>query len=84
MSLLQERYNECVSAKCDVPGSPRVTRYVIIGGGIAGVCCAQEVARLNATDETVEVLIISATDLLKEVRCFIIAEMWKRRSEDFN
>jgi hypothetical protein len=79
MSLLQPCHSQCVSAKSDVPGSPRMTRYVIIGGGIAGVCCAQEVARLNATDETAEVLIISATDLLKEVGWFIIAEMWKIR-----
>ena len=61
-----------------------MTRYVVIGGGIAGVCCAQEVARLNATDETVEVLLISAAELLKEVSWFIIAEMSKRTSEVFN
>jgi glycine/D-amino acid oxidase-like deaminating enzyme len=50
-----------------------MTRYVVIGGGIAGVCCAQEVARLNAADETVDVLLISATELLKEVIWFIAA-----------
>lgn len=61
-----------------------MARYVVIGGGIAGVCCAQEVARLNATDETVEVLLISAAELLKEVNWFIIAEMSKRTSEVFN
>jgi heterodisulfide reductase subunit A-like polyferredoxin len=67
MSLLLPRQKKCRSARCDTPSSQRMTRYVVIGGGIAGVCCAQEVARLNAADETIDVLLISATELLKEV-----------------
>jgi 2-polyprenyl-6-methoxyphenol hydroxylase-like FAD-dependent oxidoreductase len=40
------------------------TKYVIIGGGIAGVCCAQELLRLGELDVT----IVSASDTLIEVR----------------
>ena len=67
MSLSQPIQKKARIAKCSVQKSHKMKRYVVIGGGIAGVCCAQEVARLHATDEVVEVLIISATDLLKEV-----------------
>ena len=44
------------------PTSPR--EFVVVGGGIAGVCCAQELARLN---EGSKVTIISSTDMIKEV-----------------
>ena len=48
--------------------SPAATkRYIVIGGGIAGVCCAQELARLNAADQNIEILIITSTEMLKEV-----------------
>lgn len=39
--------------------------YVVIGGGIAGVSCAQELARLIPHGS---VTLISATEVLKEVR----------------
>jgi NADPH-dependent 2,4-dienoyl-CoA reductase/sulfur reductase-like enzyme len=42
-----------------------IVRYIVVGGGIAGVCCAQEIARLKKHD-SIEVVIITATELLKE------------------
>ncbi len=39
-------------------------KRVIIGGGISGVCCAQELARLNPSDE---IIIVTATETLLEV-----------------
>ena len=36
----------------------------VIGGGIAGVCCAQEISRLNPEKE---IVLISCTDVLREV-----------------
>jgi hypothetical protein len=41
--------------------------YVVIGGGIAGVSCAKEIARLKLKDEDSQVILITATELLKEV-----------------
>ena len=46
--------------------TPTKTNYVIIGGGIAGVCCAQECARLSPPD--LEIILITASEMLKEVR----------------
>jgi glycine/D-amino acid oxidase-like deaminating enzyme len=37
--------------------------YVVIGGGIAGVCCAQELSRIGNG----HVVIISASETLVEV-----------------
>ena len=45
------------------PASISLKRYVVIGGGIAGVCCAQELARLKVGVVT----IISDSDTLVEV-----------------
>ena len=42
-------------------------RYVVLGGGIAGVSCGKELARLTVDEQDVEVFIITATHLLKEV-----------------
>ena len=44
-------------------------RFVIIGGGVAAVACAQQIAKLSSTDQTnqAEIILISATTLLKEV-----------------
>jgi glycine/D-amino acid oxidase-like deaminating enzyme len=42
-------------------------RYIVVGGGIAGVSCGKELARLTADEKNVEVFIITATPLLKEV-----------------
>jgi 2-polyprenyl-6-methoxyphenol hydroxylase-like FAD-dependent oxidoreductase len=39
---------------------------VVIGGGIAGVSCAQELSRLHAVDGHT-VALISATEAIKEV-----------------
>ena len=47
-------------------GPPDALRFVVVGGGIAGVCCAQELARLHPTPG-VEVVIVTATEMLKEV-----------------
>jgi hypothetical protein len=38
--------------------------YVVIGGGIAGVCCAQELSRISDG----HVVIISSSETLVEVR----------------
>jgi NADH dehydrogenase FAD-containing subunit len=40
------------------------SRLVVIGGGISGVCCAKELARLHP-DEAI--VLISASDVLIEV-----------------
>ena len=40
-----------------------VPRFCVIGGGIAGVCCAQELSRLNPTEQ---IVLVSATDCLRE------------------
>ena len=59
--VLKHRTPQCIA-------SPAATkRYIVIGGGIAGVSCAQELARLNAADQNVEILIITSTEMLKEV-----------------
>ena len=42
-------------------------KYVVVGGGIAGVSCGKELARLTIDEQDVEVFIITATHLLKEV-----------------
>ena len=39
-----------------------MAEFVVIGGGIAGVSCAQELARIHSR----KILIISSTDALKE------------------
>ena len=41
--------------------------YVVIGGGIAGVSCAKEIARLKSKDEDSQIILITSTELLKEV-----------------
>lgn len=41
--------------------------FVVVGGGIAGVSCAQELARVLPEDKSIAIL--SATDVLKAVRC---------------
>ncbi|RYG95891.1 FAD-binding oxidoreductase [archaeon] len=44
-------------------------KYVIIGGGIAGVCCAEELARMiGSPGKASQICIISASDLLLQVR----------------
>ena len=40
--------------------------YVVLGGGIAGVSCAKELARLTSSDT--RILLISATKLVKETK----------------
>ena len=37
-------------------------KYVVIGGGIAGVCCAEELCRLNPAEQ---IVLISADSVLK-------------------
>lgn len=60
-------------------GCGAVRRYVVIGGGIAGVSCAQELQRLlyascccgedslGAAENNVDIVLISLTDHLTEV-----------------
>lgn len=53
---------------CHKPGGSVGTpmhRVVVVGGGIAGVSCAQECARI---DPDSEVLLLSASESLKDVR----------------
>jgi glycine/D-amino acid oxidase-like deaminating enzyme len=46
--------------------------FVVVGGGIAGVSCAQELARVLPEDKCIAIL--SATDVLKAVRCWHSSE----------
>jgi len=43
-------------------------KVVIIGGGIAGVSCAQELARLSGEDNSFKIVLVSESDILKETR----------------
>ena len=52
------------TASCSCSAS---MRYIVLGGGIAGVSCGKELARLTVDEQDVEVFIITATHLLKEV-----------------
>jgi hypothetical protein len=50
-------------------------RIVIIGGGITGVCCAQELTQLashssHSSGTKIRIILISATETLKEVHLF--------------
>ena len=47
-------------------GASRDT-YVVIGGGIAGVCCAQELARLQAS--RYRIVLISASEVITQATC---------------
>lgn len=38
-------------------------KYVVIGGGIAGICCTEELCRLAKPDDSV--VLISAASVLK-------------------
>ena len=40
-------------------------RFVVVGGGVAGVCCAEELCRLRPQDE---VTLVSASRVLKASR----------------
>ena len=52
----------------NVPIEPGdIARYVVIGGGIAGVSCAQELAKIHDT----RILLISCGDIIKEVLLFM-------------
>lgn len=62
MSVLPRKLEEGFKEK----ESNSIGKYIVIGGGIAGVCCAQEIARLKTDDSSIEVIIITATELLKE------------------
>ena len=44
--------------------------YVVVGGGIAGVCCSQELARLTEHDKVSEdskIILVTASDCVLEV-----------------
>lgn len=67
MSALPRRALKVRSAKCNARSISTTEKFIIIGGGVAGVCCAQEVVRLKGASQDIEVIIITATELLKEV-----------------
>lgn len=57
---------------CGIEGGVGMKNYVVIGGGIAGVCCAQELARLAPSiDPSIRVVLITASNYVMEVRSFI-------------
>jgi hypothetical protein len=49
------------------PNAPQFSSIVVIGGGIAGVCCAQEFARNIQDVGDCTINLISSTGVLKEV-----------------
>lgn len=51
---------------------------VVIGGGISGVCCAQELARLNPREE---IVIVTATETLLETKSVFA---WSRYLEEID
>jgi pyridine nucleotide-disulfide oxidoreductase domain-containing protein 1 len=62
-------------------------RYCVIGGGIAGVCCAQELSRLHPNEI---IVLISQTDVLREVTAIMKLtqnleefSVFERRTEQF-
>lgn len=60
----------------ELPTAKQPIKYVVVGGGIAGVCCAKEMAQLH---EDAEIVMISATDVMKEV--LKIAPIYDLRSD---
>lgn len=80
--------NSKVDASRNSPDSfERPLRLVIVGGGIAGVCCAQELARLF---DGVVITLVAAGDVLKEsssvmkiTNCLEEVSVFERRSEFF-
>jgi hypothetical protein len=58
-----------LSAKSCIPCKPIKTskNYVIIGGGIAGICCAQELVKFNNSNDF-NIIVISSTEVIKETR----------------
>lgn len=44
-----------------------IHKFVVVGGGIAGVCCAQELARLHPKQQ---IVLITASDNVTEVFSF--------------
>lgn len=55
------------SGEASTPSSSTRDTYVVIGGGIAGVCCAQELARLQAPRH--RILLISASEVITQAAC---------------
>ena len=45
------------------------SKFVVIGGGISGLCCVQELARLVSSNDRsgIEIVLVTASSLLKEV-----------------
>jgi hypothetical protein len=42
--------------------------FVVIGGSIAGISCAQELAKIKSAEEhDIDIVLISTTEVLKEV-----------------
>ncbi len=49
----------------EIGESEKRIKLVVVGGGIGGVSCAQELSRLNPEND---VILISESDILYEVR----------------
>jgi hypothetical protein len=47
--------------------SSGIRSYVVLGGGIAGVCCAQELARIHQKNPSARIILVTASEVLKEV-----------------
>lgn len=50
-----------------VPISKNIQKFVVIGGGISGISCAEEIARHVEISDILEVILISASNILKQV-----------------
>ena len=63
-------------------------RFVIIGGGVAAVACAQQIAKLCSTDQAnqAEIILISSSTLLKEVTTnfFIVRHIYMNHNYIFS
>lgn len=53
-------------------------RQVVIGGGIAGVCCAQELSRMGG--DSCVVTLISSKEVLKQVEIGLLTVLLKNVS----
>lgn len=58
-----------------------MVRYVVVGGGVAGVCCIEELCRLCphdtvtlvSPDKTLKVTLRPSADIRQGTSCYIIA-----------
>ena len=57
----------CSSQNLSSYGLPM--KYLVIGGGIAGVCCTEELCRLSESSESIT--LVTAGSVLKVRACFV-------------